>query len=41
VNARHGRRQMAKITAAEAIRSHATPSTGTRANSRTANDGPR
>ena len=26
-NARHGRRQTAKITAAETIRSHATPST--------------
>ena len=38
---RQGLRQSAKITAAEAIRSHATPSTWTRANSNTANDGPR
>ena len=40
-NVRHGRRHSAKIAAAVAIRSHATPSTSTRANSRTANDGPR
>ncbi len=39
--ARHGRRQSAKISAAEAIRSQATPSTSTRANSSTANAGPR
>jgi hypothetical protein len=39
--ARHGRRQRAKISAAETIRSQATPSGWTRANSRTANDGPR
>jgi hypothetical protein len=38
---RHGRRQTAKISAAEAILNHATPSTDTRANSSTANDGPR
>ena len=38
---RQGRRQAAKMSAAEAIRSHATPSTCTRANSSTANDGPR
>ena len=40
-NARQGRRQSANTTAAEAIRSHATPSTSTRAKSRTANAGPR
>ena len=40
-NARHGLRQTAKISAAEAIRSQATPSTSTRANSSTANAGPR
>jgi hypothetical protein len=38
---RHGRRQAANTTAALAIRSQATPSTLTRANSRTASDGPR
>ena len=38
---RHGRRQTAKTTAALAIRSQATPSTLTCANSSTANDGPR
>jgi hypothetical protein len=38
---RQGRRQAAKISAAEAMRSHATPKTATRANSRTANAGPR
>ena len=38
---RQGRRQSANTRAAEAIRSHATPSTSTRAKSRTANDGPR
>ena len=38
---RHGRRHAAKISAAEAIRSQATPSTSTRANSSTANAGPR
>ena len=38
---RHGRRHSAKIAAADAIRSHATPSTSTRAKSRTAKAGPR
>ena len=38
---RHGRRHRAKITAAEAMRSHATPSTSTRAKSSTAKAGPR
>jgi hypothetical protein len=38
---RHGRRQIAKIRAAEAIRSQATPSTSTRANKSTAKEGPR
>ena len=40
-NARHGRRHAAKIRAADAIRSHATPRTSTRANSSTAKAGPR
>jgi hypothetical protein len=40
-NARHGRRHTAKISAADTIRNHATPNTSTRANSNTANDGPR
>ena len=40
-NARHGFRHAAKISAADAIRSQATPSTSTRANSSTANAGPR
>src|SRR6185312_4973205 len=38
---RHGRRQSANTTAAAAIRSQATPSTPTCANSSTASDGPR
>ena len=38
---RHGRRHSAKTSAAVAIRSHATPSTPTRANSSTAKAGPR
>ena len=38
---RHGRRHSAKIAAADAIRSQATPRTSTRAKSRTANAGPR
>ena len=38
---RHGRRHSAKITAADAIRIHATPSTSTRAKSSTAKAGPR
>ena len=40
-NARHGRRQAAKIAAAEAMRSQATPSASTRTKRRTANAGPR
>ena len=40
-SSRHGRRQAANTTAALAIRSQATPSTLTWANSSTANDGPR
>ena len=40
-NVRHGFRQTAKMSAAEAIRSQATPSTSTRAKSSTANAGPR
>ena len=40
-NAFHGRRQAANTSAAKKMRSHATPATGTRANSSTANDGPR
>ena len=38
---RHGRRQSANTAAALATRSHATPSTSSRANSSTASDGPR
>jgi len=41
ISIRQGRRQIAKIAAAEAIRSQATPSTPTWANSKTAKDGPR
>src|SRR5207247_911166 len=37
---RSGRRQIARIAAAEAMRSQATPSTSTRAKSKTAKDGP-
>ena len=40
-NVRQGRRQRAETTAAEAIRSQATPRTSTRPKSRTANEGPR
>jgi len=40
-NVRHGLRQAAKMIAAEAIRIQATPRTSTRANSSTANEGPR
>jgi hypothetical protein len=40
-SARRGRRHAAITTAAEAIRSHATPRGSTRANSSTANEGPR
>ena len=40
-NARHGRRQSAKTSAALAIRSHATPSGSTSANRSTAKAGPR
>ena len=39
--ARHGLRHSANTTPADTIRSQATPLTGTRANSSTANDGPR
>ena len=38
---RQGRVQSAKTAAALAMRNQATPSTSTRANSRTAKDGPR
>jgi hypothetical protein len=40
-NSGHGRRQTAKMTAAETIRSQATPGGSTRAKRSTANDGPR
>ena len=41
VSLARGRRHSHRITAAEAMRIHATPSTWMRANSSTANDGPR
>ncbi len=40
-NVLQGRLQMANTAAAEAMRSQATPPVGRRANSSTANDGPR